>query len=519
MGRSEAGRPNKLKNFQSKIVPFAAEIRNEEYRAKFLNGIHERIDLNPFQLEVASRVFSNFNVVASVGRKAGKSTCVQYLATRKSALFKKAYTYVILPTQKQAKEIYWEQLIIQDICPPGFIERMNKSDLRISFKSGSFIKFDGSDNTELHRGPAVHLFIVDELKDCDPKLMPAMLPNLLTTRGTFAMFGTPPGEAESPKAKMWFEMVERPATDKKTVYVEGKSEENPFNDKEELKREKERLFATGQEDVWHREYCGKFHRSQAESIFPMWADMHHVAGTTEVLTEARSVARESAPGEFEWWIIQDPGSSSVFGQLYIGYHKPSAMIWVIDEAYVTDGHQSTVLEMYHLELSKMTAIESNLDIWVNLYDEQASWFFNERVKMGAANRLVPTEKNRWRAAHAQDLKAGLTTVRDVLTYRRVKVAARCQNFISEMRSYRKQNLRRKSHDHLIDCFRYFILKSFYTIPKSIIDDLSSLSIEAQKVVQEIRTGARSISDQMLDAMVEQDISEYILSEALEWDGF
>jgi hypothetical protein len=503
---------------RAKLVPYAAEIADAEYRAKFLNGLHERIELNSFQLEVAGNVFAGKNVVASVGRKAGKSTCVQYIATRKAALFKRSYIYVILPTVKQAREIYWEQLIIPDICPPGFITKMSRTELRITFSSGSFIKFDGSDNPELHRGPAVHLFVVDELKDCEPKLMPAMLPNLLATKGTFAMFGTPPDEAESPKAKMWFEMVERPLTDKTTIYIEGKSEENPFNDKNALRKERERLIAAGQEDVWLREYCGQFKRSQVESIFPMFTEIDHVFKTGDVLDEALALSRSSEPGQWEWWLIQDPGSSSVFGHLYIGYYKPLAMVYIVDEAYVTDPKRATVLEMYRVEMRKMGAIEPDLNKWINVYDEQASWFPNERAQMGAAGRLVPTDKNKWRTAYEKDLKAGLTTVRDMLTYKRVKIADRCENLIREIRGYRKKHVKRKSQDHLIDCLRYFVLKSFYTIPKEIIDDLSMIPDVVREKVQE-SVAARQLSDGQLEAMMENDISEFIIAEALEWDGF
>jgi hypothetical protein len=500
------------------LVPFAYEIADEKYRAKFLNGIDERVELHPGQIQVTHSLLNGVNVVVSCGRKWGKSFCVQYVALRKAVLFKKAYVYVILPFAKQAKEIYWQQLIIPEICPDGFIDGMNKGDMRITFTSGSFIKFDGGDNPELHRGPAVHLFICDELKDCDPKLMPAMMPNLLSTRGNFGVFGTPPDEQESDKAKMWFEMMERPTIDRKTVYYEGRSEDNPYNDVEALKREKERLLATGQEDVWLREYCGKYKRSQVESIFPMWADKHHVAPVDEVLDEARQLADRAEVGDFEYWLVQDPGSSSVFGQLYLGYYKPLAMIYVLDEAYVTDPRKATVLEMYRVELAKCGMIEPDMGRWINLYDEQASWFLNERIQIGANERLIATDKNKWRVTHQKDLKAGLTTARDILSYNRLKVADRCEHFIAEMRGYKKSLIKRKGSDHLIDCFRYFILKSYYSIPKEVLDDLSMIPEVVRQKVKESSV-SKDLTEDMLDAMEEQDISEYMIAEALQWDGF
>jgi hypothetical protein len=419
----------------------------------------------------------------------------------------------VLPTLKQAKEIYWQQLIIPEICHPDYIERIDKGDMRIIFKSGSYIRFDGSDNPELHRGPAVHLFIVDELKDCNPKLMPAMLPNLLVTRGTFAAFGTPPDNQESPEAKMWFEMTDRHLIDPKTRYFEGRSEENPHADHEELKTIKARLLATGREDEWDREYCGKYHRSTQESIFPMWADKIHVFDTDILLTELEAIREE-----VEFWEIQDPGSSSCFAQLYIAYHKRTGTIYILDESYVTDPAKATVLEMYRLEVEKCGAIEPDQAKWVNLYDEQASWFPHERAQLGLMDNLIPTEKNKWRVTHEKDLKAGLTTVRDILTYKRLKVASRCENFVSEMKGYQKKQIKKKARDHLIDCLRYFVLKSFYTIPKEIIDDLSMIPDLIKKSIKE-STSKKGLALEDLDTMIELDISEMFIAEAMEWDGW
>lgn len=469
--------------------------------------------MHPGQLKVVQTVFGGKNVVVSCGRKWGKSTAVQYIALRKAALFKKAFIYVVLPLLKQAKEIYWEQLVIPEICHPDYIAKIDKGDLRITFKSGSFIKFDGSDNPELHRGPAVHLFIPDELKDCNPKLMPAMLPNLLVTRGTFAAFGTPPDNEEEPEAKMWFEMVDRHLIDSKTRFFEGRSEDNPHADKEFLRRERERLTANGQEDVWLREYCGKYRRSTQESIFPMWSDKVHVF-KTETLLEEIEALRE----EMEFWEIQDPGSSSCFAQLFLAYHKRTATIYVLDESYVTDPRLATVLEMYRLEVKKCGEIEPDSSKWVNLYDEQASWFPHERAQLGLSENLIPTEKNKWRVTHEKDLKAGLTTVRDILTYKRLKVADRCQNFISEMKGYQKKQIKKKARDHLIDCLRYFVLKSFYTIPKEIVDDLSMIPELLKKSIKE-STSKKGLALEDLDTMIEMDISEMFIAEAMEWDGW
>lgn len=503
-----------IKSASRKLVPYALEIADEAYRTRFLNGLHERMELHPKQLQIAQAVFAGYNVTASCGRKFGKSSLVQYIALRKAALFKKAYIYVILPSLKQAREIYWEQLIIPDICPDGFITRRDKGDLRVGFSSGSFIKFDGSDNPELHRGPAVHLFIPDELKDCDPKLMPAMLPNLLATRGTFAAFGTPPDEEESPEAKMWFEIMDRHLIDPKTKYFEGSSSDNPHNDKSAIKRERQRLIDSGREDEFDREYRGIYKRSTVESVFPMWSDKAHVAETQEVLDEVTALG-----DEVEYWLIQDPGSSSVFAQLYLAYHKKTAMLYILDEGYVTDPRKATVLEMYRMEIEKCGAIEGNLAAWQNVYDEQAVWFFNERVNLGVADGLMATEKNKWRVTHAKDLKAGLTTVRDILTYGRIKVAKRCENFIEEVRGYRKAQIKRKAKDHLIDCLRYFVLKSYYSIPTEVIADLSSISVEVKKKIEATVQKGTGLAFEDLDEMIALDISEMMVAEALKWDGW
>jgi hypothetical protein len=308
-------------------------------------------------------------------------------------------------------------------------------------------------------------------------------------------------------------MTDRHLIDPKTRYFEGRSEENPHADHEELKTIKARLLATGREDEWDREYCGKYHRSTQESIFPMWADKIHVFDTDILLTELEAIREE-----VEFWEIQDPGSSSCFAQLYIAYHKRTGTIYILDESYVTDPAKATVLEMYRLEVEKCGAIEPDQAKWVNLYDEQASWFPHERAQLGLMDNLIPTEKNKWRVTHEKDLKAGLTTVRDILTYKRLKVASRCENFVSEMKGYQKKQIKKKARDHLIDCLRYFVLKSFYTIPKEIIDDLSMIPDLIKKSIKE-STSKKGLALEDLDTMIELDISEMFIAEAMEWDGW
>lgn len=501
----------------SRIVPYALEIADQEYRNKFLNHLNATVDLHEKQREIVRSVFQGFNVVVSCGRKFGKSFTVQYLAIRKAVLFKKAYIYIILPFAKQVREIYWEQTIIPQLCPPGYIKKIDNQAMRITLNSGSFIKFDGSDNTELHRGPAVHLLLPDEIKDIDPAFWPAMLPNLTATKGTFAAFGTPPGEMESEKAKKWFELCDRPLTDPKTKFFIGASEENPYADKAFLRAEKERLIATSQEDVWLREYCGVYKRSRAESIFPMFSRKEHVFRTQDLLEEVNDLTLQGE--ELEYWLIQDPGSSSVFAQLFLVWHKATSRIWVLDESYVTDTAKATVLEMYKLEVEKATAILGDMTKWTNLYDEQASWFYNERVAMNLADGLIATEKNKWRTVDQKDLKSGLATFKDILAYKLIKIADRCENFITEIQGYRRQHVKRKSKDHLIDCGRYFILKSGFRIPENIIQDITRLAKAPQAVVSRQNKDSKVIEISDLDMMIENDISEMMLSEAIQWDGW
>lgn len=63
------------------------------------------------------------------------------------------------------------------------------------------------------------------------------------------------------------------------------------------------------------------------------------------------------------------------------------------------------------------------------------------------------------------IEPGISTVVDLMIAGKIKVFSTCINFISEFRSYRRQNGKLAGNDHLMDCLRYWVMTA-RTLAKS-----------------------------------------------------
>lgn len=100
----------------------------------------------------------------------------------------------IAPFLKQAKKLAWDYLASTVRTAPNYFD-VNQSELTVTFLPKDF-KFMllGADNIDAIRGMYFDMVIVDELADCDPRLIQSVVRPAISDRiGRMLLMGTPKG--------------------------------------------------------------------------------------------------------------------------------------------------------------------------------------------------------------------------------------------------------------------------------------------------------------------------------------
>jgi len=267
----------------------AKQLSEDQKNRLFIQDLNKMHDPHPGQMDIGRAIFVEKKrlIFAKCGRKFGKSWIARYASYRKSGTQSKLPTYIILPVLKQAKEIYWAGRQLQDFIHPRWIEHIDNSQCRITLWNKSFIKLDGSDNTEMHRGPECGFFVGDEMKDFDIRLWPAMLPNLLVLRGQALFLGTPPDNDIEPSALQYLRLSEECESESDCFLAKYPSSMNPKVPQDLLEKIRDRLIANGEEDVWLREYMAEFVKAGHKLIFPMFDETKHVFSYEDIMRELK----------------------------------------------------------------------------------------------------------------------------------------------------------------------------------------------------------------------------------------
>lgn len=384
------------------------------------------------------------------GRKWGKTELILYFLWRWAFLNKGSHCYYISPYQVQSKEIVWANQRLQTFGPREWLksgsEGINNTELRLNFTNGSFIKCDGSDNFDRYRGIQPHLVVLEEYKDHREEFMEAMRPNLAAFQAPAIYIGTPP---EQDDHFYWKDADDHKNNDKYFLY-EAPTWENPYIDKGWLEDEKARLYARGEGDVWEREYGAKRVKGGASKIFPM-LDSKVIKPHAELVESVRKDRNK-----LQWYLWADPAAASCFGVLFMALN-PYTKQWIaFDEIYESKQDLMSVSKIG----ARINAMRDELyksEDWNQGYDEAATWFALEMLNQ-YGEHYMPSAK----------LKAtkeeGLSLIKDILLNDKLLISDRCVNFYREMDHYRKEkNKIPKINDHLIDCFRYILMSSNYTM--------------------------------------------------------
>lgn len=430
------------------------------YRLNIAQGIeelHRKWVPHAAQVEIGRALLSDgfLDVFAQCGRNFGKTELVGYLTWRYAFTFPKSENYYFAPYMKQAREIMWASRRIQDFGPKSWIESVNNTEMRITFKNGSFIKLDGSDNVDAYRGVKPKgLSIYDEFKDFRPEFHEAYDPNRAAFNSPLLIIGTPP-EFEGQFTKI----AEEWGNNKKKAYFTFPSSSNPHISRKWLSEKKAELIALGEEDKWFREYEAKFVRGGAKRVFPMLNPDKIVKPYGQIIQE---IYRDRK--KLEWFAWADPAGASCFAVLYAAINPYTRKVYLLDEVYETSQGEMTVTKVGSRILKTTQELwepSTTGNEWRMGYDEAEAWFANEMLDQFGIH-FEPTQKSK------NEKDKGITLIKDILLADKLVVSDRCKKLVWEMDNYQKDDNGKfvKKNDHLIDCLRYILGASYYSMNES-----------------------------------------------------
>lgn len=416
------------------------------------------------------------------GRKFGKTELACYILYRIAMSAPNQHCYYIAPTYKQARELVWENGRLPNFLKKmssKYIESISETDNRITFKNGSFIKIDGSENYEAYRGINPHAIVYDEFKDFHPKFHEGMEPNLATFEAPIFIFGTPPNTDDHPfcRVEEGFEIDEEGAVFKMPTNT------NPHIRQKWLDNMEKILTARGEWHVWMREYMAEIVPSGALNIFPMLkapkaepnggkllGHTEHVRPYEELIERVRR-----HPKDFTYHAVYDPASTSCFAVLFAVVHKQTKQVLCLREIYAKDKSETSAKKIWPRAWAIKESIVKRRDWWRDVYDYAAAWFQNEIQNEYREGMIMCTKD-------LKDKEVKLSSIKDFLNEGLFLISDQCPKLVWEMRNYAtdEDNKIPKKNDHLIDCVRYLFNDAcLHTIPK-----VKMVRIEDQRIVPE-----------------------------------
>lgn len=425
-----------------------------------LQELHAQWTPHPGQIRAGSALFQKHKrlIFIQAGRKFGKTELCAYILWRWCNTYPDQSCYYIAPFITQAKEIVWSSNRLQKFGPRKWIKKILNNEMRIIFWNDSFIKLTGADNSEALRGINPHLAVYDEYKDFDPQFHQGFYPNLLTNRAPLIVIGTPPANDVTPAEQNYLSLAEEARIRDNGFFLQAPSWErdNDPNFLYDLEQTKKVLVARGEEDVWFREFGAQFVRGGSKSIFPMFSRERHVLPYSVMMAEIDK-DREA----WEWWVIADPASGSVFAVTFIALNRYVPKVFWMDEIYASALSDTSTGAIHPRIVEKAMELHPFLGEWNAVYDEAALWFANEVPKDFA---WMPTRKALMRQ-ESLDAKPYISTLKDMFLMDVLTLSDRCVNAAREFQSYQKDKNGKipKANDHCIDTGRYFVHSSNFSL--------------------------------------------------------
>jgi len=386
---------------------------------------------------------ARFRVLNS-GRRFGKSM-LSINECFKKALEKKGRYWIIAPTYRQAKSIYWNSLL-RDNVPEELIKKKNESELYIELKNGSFIEFKGADDPDKLRGAGLDGVVLDEYAFMKPTVWEEHIQPMIRESGGWALFiSTPDG------FNHFYDLTEfaRDKKNKDWKYFHYTAYDNPYFPKKEIEKAKEETS----KDMFAQEYMGDFTK-KAGMVFEEFSTAIHVL---------------DGPPKIEQGMVH-------YRSIDFGQTNPTAVLWI---ALNKDGDIVVYDEIYQRnlltsELAHLIKARSPHYITMTYGDSAAAQSIKDLSEHGIY--VMPVKKTP-HSSKEDYMKGGIEQIKQFLKVQpgtgkpRLMIAPHCQNLIDEMINYTWEEEKadknaperpQKVKDHAIDSLRYFIYE--YTRP-------------------------------------------------------
>jgi hypothetical protein len=182
------------------------------------------------------------------------------------------------------------------------------------------------------------------------------------------------------------------------------------------------------------------------------------------------------PKDYNYYVAFDPGSSLVFGVLFMAVHRFTKQVVILDEIYETDRNKTSPKLIWPRAAAIMSRYMP-VQHWHKVYDYAATWFQVEvNNEFGVA--LMPCTKD------VNKKEVALSLIKDIMLTdlaeeKLMVVSDRCVKFIWEVTNYATDEHGKipKINDHLIDALRYNINSAgISTVPR----DRHSRSIDRRE---------------------------------------
>ena len=427
--------------------------------SEIMVAVYDRINnvlkkpLHKGQIQLAKDYFVRGmrTIVSQWGRSGGKTESALFIATVASLLTPNHITYIITPERKQGKEIYWASKRLQNYPPPQYVHSHKESEIRTSFKNGSFIAIDGCENYNALRGLKPNLVIYDEFQAHSKEFhLEVMAPNLLAKGSALITFATPPKSRAAYYVEFWENLKKAIKNEDFTKsYYEFPTSINPSIDLKELEKVRKELIESGNEVIWYREYEGKMAFGGEDIVFPKWNPTQHVRSHRVVVSYL-----EHDRHKLKWYVVCDPGTSTCFAVLFLCYNPFTQQIFILDEIYEKDRKKTDSKNMWERIQKKVADLYPGAPerTFHYIYDEAAPWFANE-VRANYHVALTPSDK------YSAKEDEGISAIKMLMAHPgAVTVSDRCYWLRWEIESYvtDEDGTYPDRHNHLIDDFRYFL---------------------------------------------------------------
>lgn len=419
--------------------------------------------LHQGQIDALSCLYDGSDVLTlflACGRKFGKTEAVCYILWKHALENPGSACYYVAPQKDHARKLIWDNRRIQNFLfedTKKYIKNVENDTMTVRLQNGSFIQLLGSDNYAIANGLTPSIAVYDEMKHFRSLFHTEFAPNRAALGAKLVIIGTKP-RPENRNFRQYNALLKFYQGDERGKLVTKTTFDNPINhmpdQKAAIQLEIDQLRQDDQEDVVQLEFYSKVIPGGKRAIFPMLdAKRHRISNykMQDIVEKERS--------QLDFYCIADPGTTKVFGVLFLAYNRWTKKVYILDEIYEEQQKKCSTMYIYprieaickqwNYTPDVLSDVWDIHDDWFLGYDEAGAWFANEVASVYDV-AFVATQK------HLKSKEEGISLIRDQLNFDMALINEKCEKTWLDMESYaRKDNGDiPKEHDHTIDDWRY-----------------------------------------------------------------